>query len=194
MWNSIYIYIEKKSTSRYSQFFLSLIAFIESIFFPIPPDVILIPLIHFNKNKFFTSVINCTLFSILGGALGYFLGLFLFDSIKETFDFSKQALFFNFYDQYGLIAIFLGGFTPIPYKIIAITSGYAKFNFIFYFVIIFISRLRFLIIGYIVYQFGDYGVRFIKKNKTIIFLIIPINYFSYIFIVGSCLIQKIYFS
>lgn len=175
MWNSVYIYIEKKSTSRYSQFFLSLIAFIESIFFPIPPDVILIPLIHFNKNKFFTSVINCTLFSILGGALGYFLGLFLFDSIKEIFDLSKQTLFFNFYDQYGLIAIFLGGFTPIPYKIIAITSGYAKFNFIYFILLSFLSRgLRFLIIGYIVYRFGDYGVEFIKKNKTIIFFIIPI--------------------
>ena len=175
MWNSVYIYIEKKSTSRYSQFFLSLIAFIESIFFPIPPDVILIPLIHFNKNKFFTSVINCTLFSILGGALGYFLGLFLFDSIKEIFDLSKQTLFFNFYDQYGLLAIFLGGFTPIPYKIIAITSGYAKFNFIYFILLSFLSRgLRFLIIGYIVYRFGDYGVEFIKKNKTIIFFIIPI--------------------
>ena len=175
MWNSVYIYIEKKSTSRYSQFFLSLIAFIESIFFPIPPDVILIPLIHFNKNKFFTSVINCTLFSILGGALGYFLGLFLFDSIKEIFDLSKQTLFFNFYDQYGLIAIFLGGFTPIPYKVIAITSGYAKFNFIYFILLSFLSRgLRFLIIGYIVYRFGDYGVEFIKKNKTIIFFIIPI--------------------
>ena len=93
MWNSIYIYIEKKSTSRYSQFFLSIVAFIESIFFPIPPDVILIPLIHFNKKKFFRSVINCTLFSILGGAAGYFLGLFLFDSIKGIVDLSKQELY-----------------------------------------------------------------------------------------------------
>ena len=183
MWNSIYIYIEKKSTNRYSQFFLSLIAFIESIFFPIPPDVILIPLIHFNKKKFFTSVINCTLFSILGGAVGYFLGLFLFDSIKEIFDLSKQELFFNFYEQYGLIAIFLGGFTPIPYKIIAITSGYAKFNFIYFILLSFLSRgLRFLIIGYIVYQFGDYGIKFIKKNKTILFLIIPILIILVIFL------------
>ena len=175
MWNSFYLYIEKKSTSRYSQFFLSVVAFIESIFFPIPPDVILIPIIHFDKKKFLRSVINCTLFSILGGAVGYFLGLFLFDSIKGIFDLSKQELFFNFYDQYGLIAIFLGGFTPIPYKIIAITSGYAKFNFIYFILLSFLSRgLRFLIIGYIVYRFGDYGVELIKKNKTIIFLIIPV--------------------
>ncbi|MDB0033727.1 DedA family protein [Alphaproteobacteria bacterium] len=175
MWNSLYIYIEKKSTNRYSQFFLSLIAFIESIFFPIPPDVVLIPIIHFNKKKFLISVINCTLFSILGGALGYFLGLFLFDSVKNIFDLSKQELFFNFYNQYGLIAIFLGGFTPIPYKIIAITSGYANFNFIFFILLSLLSRgLRFFIIGYLVYQFGDYGVKFIKKNKTIIFLIIPL--------------------
>ena len=84
-------------------------------------------------------------------------------------------MFFSFYDQYGLIAIFLGGFTPIPYKIIAITSGYAKFNFIYFILLSFLSRgLRFLIIGYIVYQFGDYGIRFIKKNKIIIFLVIPV--------------------
>jgi len=74
-----------------------------------------------------------------------------------------------------LLAIFLGGFTPIPYKIIAITSGYAKFNFIYFILLSFFSRgLRFLIIGFIVYRFGDYGVEFIKKNKTIIFLIIPV--------------------
>ena len=107
--------------------------------------------------------------------MGYFLGLFLFDSIKEIIDLSKQELFFNFYDHYGLIAIFLGGFTPIPYKIIAITSGYAKFNFVYFILLSFLSRgLRFLIIGYIVYQFGDNGIKFIKKNKTIIFFIIPV--------------------
>ena len=167
--------MKKNQLAAIHNFFYLLVAFIESIFFPIPPDVILIPLIHFDKKKFLRSVINCTLFSILGGAVGYFLGLFLFDSIKGIFDLSKQELFFNFYDQYGLIAIFLGGFTPIPYKIIAITSGYAKFNFIFFLLLSFLSRgLRFLIIGYIVYQFGDYGIKFIKKNKTILFLIIPI--------------------
>ena len=186
MWNSLYIYVEKKSKSRYSQFFLSLIAFIESIFFPIPPDVVLIPIIHFNKNKFLSSVINCTLFSILGGSLGYILGLFLFDSIKDIFDLSKKELFFDFYNQYGLIAIFLGGFTPIPYKIIAITSGYAKFNFIFFILLSFLSRgLRFLIIGYVVYKFGDYGIKFIEKNKTIIFLIIPLLIILVIYLLVS---------
>ena len=175
MWNSIYIYIEKKSTNRYSQIFLSFVAFIESIFFPIPPDVILIPLIHFNKDKFLKSVLNCTLFSILGGAVGYFLGLFLFDSVKEIFDLNKQELFFSFYDQYGLIAIFLGGFTPIPYKIIAITSGYSKFNFLVFILLSLISRgLRFIIIGYIVSKFGDLGIAYLKKNKFLIFLILPL--------------------
>ena len=104
--------MKKNQLAAIHNFFYLLVAFIESIFFPIPPDVILIPLIHFDKKKFLRSVINCTLFSILGGAVGYFLGLFLFDSIKGIFDLSKQELFFNFYDQYGLIAIFLGGFTP----------------------------------------------------------------------------------
>ena len=184
MWNSIYIYIEKKSTNRYSQIFLSFVAFIESIFFPIPPDVILIPLIHFNKNKFLTSVINCTLFSILGGALGYFLGLFLFDLIKEIFDLSKQSLFLNFYDQYGLLAIFLGGFTPIPYKIIAITSGYAKFNFFSFILLSALSRgMRFFLIGFIIKRYGDLGLIYLEKNKYMIFLIIPIIIIGFIYLV-----------
>ena len=175
MWKNIYLYVEKKSTSKFSQYFLSLISFIESIFFPIPPDIILIPIIHFNKNKFLTTVINCTFFSVLGGAVGYILGYYIFDIVKEFFDLEKQKVFFNFYDEWGMLAIFLGGFTPIPYKIIALTSGYAKFNFIYFILLSFLSRgLRFLIIGYIVYKFGDYGVEFIKKNKTIIFLIIPV--------------------
>ena len=66
---------------------------------------------------------------MLGGAVGYLIGFYLFDLVKNFLDLEKQKMFFNFYDDWGLIAIFLGGFTPIPYKVIAITSGYAKFNF-----------------------------------------------------------------
>ena len=183
MWRNIFFYIEKKSTSKFSQYFLSLIAFIESIFFPIPPDIILIPIIYFNKKKFLNTVINCTLFSVLGGTIGYLLGFYLFDLIKNFYDLEKQDLFFDFYDKWGLIAIFFGGFTPIPYKIIAITSGYAKFNFFSFVLLSFLSRgLRFLIIGYVVKKYGNQGISFLDKNKYLIFFIIPIIVIGLIYI------------
>jgi len=175
MFQNFTIFIEKQSKSRYSQFFLSIVAFIESIFFPIPPDIILIPIIYFNKNKFILTVLNCTFFSVLGGVIGYLIGFIFFDLVKNYINISKQETFLNFYNHWGYMAIFLGGFTPIPYKIIAITSGYSKFNFLVFILLSLISRgLRFIIIGYIVSKFGDLGIAYLKKNKFLIFLILPL--------------------
>ncbi len=183
MIENMYTYIEKRSKSKFSQYFLSIIAFIESIFFPIPPDVILIPIIYFNKDKFFFTVINCTFFSILGGAVGYCLGFFIFDLIKNYFDLAKQDTFLNFYNDWGVIAIFLGGFTPIPYKIIAVTSGYSKFNFILFILLSILSRgLRFYIIGFVVKRYGELGIKFLKNNQIVIFLIIPLIIIALIYL------------
>tara|TARA_B100000900_G_scaffold97062_1_gene80168 strand:- start:3118 stop:3669 length:552 start_codon:yes stop_codon:yes gene_type:complete len=171
----MYTYIEERSRSKFSQYFLSLIAFIESIFFPIPPDVVLVPVIHFNKDKYLMTIINCTFFSVMGGIVGYILGFFIFDLVKNYFDLTKQNAFLSFYNDWGLIAIFLGGFTPIPYKIIALTSGYSNFNFFLFVLLSILSRgLRFYIIGFIVRRYSDQGILFLKKNQLIIFLLIPI--------------------
>lgn len=175
MIKSMYTYIEERSRSKFSQYFLSLIAFIESIFFPIPPDVVLVPVIHFNKDKYLMTIINCTFFSVMGGIVGYILGFFIFDLVKNYFDLTKQNAFLSFYNDWGLIAIFLGGFTPIPYKIIALTSGYSNFNFFLFVLLSILSRgLRFYIIGFIVRRYSDQGILFLKKNQLIIFLLIPI--------------------
>ena len=175
MIKGMYTYIEKRSRSKFSQYFLSLIAFIESIFFPIPPDVVLVPVIHFNKDKYLMTIINCTFFSVMGGIVGYILGFFIFDLVKNYFDLTKQNAFLNFYNDWGLIAIFLGGFTPIPYKIIALTSGYSNFNFFLFVLLSILSRgLRFYIIGFIVRRYSDQGILFLKKNQLIIFLLTPI--------------------
>ena len=184
MWKNIHLYVEQKSKSKFSQYFLSIIAFIESIFFPIPPDVILIPIIYFNKNKFLLTVVNCTFFSILGGAVGYLLGFYLFDLIKNYIDLSKQSVFINFYNDWGIIAVFLGGFTPIPYKVIAITSGYSNFNLFLFLILSALSRgLRFFIIGYVIKKYGNMGISFLEKNKYLIFLIIPIFIIALIYII-----------
>ena len=95
-------------------------------------------------------------------------------------------MFFNFYDDWGLIAIFLGGFTPIPYKVIAITSGYAKFNFFSFILLSVLSRgMRFIIIGYIVKKYGNLGISFLEKNKYLIFFIVPILAIGLIYMVSK---------
>ena len=87
--------------------------------------------------------------------------------LKSKNDKNKQNAFFNFYDQWGVLAIFLGGFTPIPYKVIAITSGYAKFNFFSFILLSALSRgMRFLIIGFIIKRFGDLGIIYLQKYTT----------------------------
>ena len=89
---------------------------------------------------------------------------------------SKQTEFINFYNDWGIFAVFLGGFTPIPYKIIALTSGYSQFNFIYFIFLSVLSRgLRFFIIAFIIKQFGVIGMQILKRNKLLIFVLIPIG-------------------
>ena len=178
--------IEIKSRSKFAQPVLSLIAFCESIFFPVPPDTILIPIIYFNKEKYLFTIINCTLFSVAGGIVGYCLGFFIFDLIKEYVDVGKQSNFLKFYNEWGIIAVFLGGFTPIPYKIIALTSGYSKFNFLLFVILSMLSRgLRFFIIGFIIKKYGDFGINILKKNKSLIFFFIPLLVIGLIYLLIS---------
>ena len=90
----------------------------------------------------------------------------------------------NFYNDWGIFAVFLGGFTPIPYKVIALTSGYAQFNFIYFILLSLLSRgLRFFIIAFIIKQFGKLGMEILQRNKLLIFIIIPfgIVFFIYLF-------------
>ena len=83
-----------------------------------------------------------------------------------------------------MLAIFLGGFTPIPYKIIALTSGYAKFNFFSFILLSALSRgMRFFLIGFIIKRYGDLGLIYLEKNKYMIFLIIPIIIIGFIYFV-----------
>ncbi len=169
------IYIENKSQSKYSQYFLSVIAFIESIFFPIPPDLLLIPICYYNRKKIFFSIINCTFFSVLGGILAYGLGYFLYGHMSQFLDGNKIEHFIDFYNKWGVYSVIIGGFTPIPFKIITITSGFLKFDFlIFVLSSIFARGLRFLIIGLIIKMLAEKSLEFLKKNKIMIFLVVPI--------------------
>ena len=167
--------LKNNSQSKYSQLVLSIISFIESIFFPLPPDLLLIPICYYNRNKIFFSVFNCTFFSVLGGLVAYALGYFLYDIIDHLFDQSKIQHFINFYNKWGVYSVIIGGFTPIPFKIITVTSGFLRFDLLLFLISsIFARGLRFLLIGLAISLLGDKGLILLKKYKLLIFLVIPI--------------------
>tara|TARA_B100001540_G_scaffold309507_1_gene325799 strand:+ start:44 stop:649 length:606 start_codon:yes stop_codon:yes gene_type:complete len=164
------------AANKSSKYYLALVSFIESSFFPIPPDVMVIPMVIAKKNDFFKIFLITTIFSVLGGILGYFIGVFFFDIGLQIMSFYgyedkltnlKNDLINSksFYAWLGIL--FLAGFTPLPYKVFTIASGLIGFNFLIFVLISFISRgLRFFIVSYLSYKFGDLFTQFMEKHGS----------------------------
>ena len=167
-----------------SKYYLAVVSFIESSFFPIPPDVMVIPMVISKKNDFIKIFLITTIFSVMGGMLGYLIGAFFFEfgahimnfygyedklsNIKENLVNSE-----GFYAWLGIL--FLAGFTPLPYKVFTIASGLIGFNFLIFIFISLISRgLRFFIVSYLSYKFGDLFNEFMNKHGSKWFTIIGI--------------------
>jgi membrane protein YqaA with SNARE-associated domain len=165
-----------------SKYFLAAVSFIESSFFPIPPDVMVIPMIISKKEDFLKIFLITTIFSVLGGILGYFIGAFFFDIGMQVMTFYgyedklislKNNLISSdgFYAWLGIL--FLAGFTPLPYKVFTIASGLIGFNISIFVLISLISRgLRFFIVSYLSYKFGDLFTQFMEKHGSKWFTII----------------------
>ena len=159
---------------------LSIVSFIESSFFPIPPDVMIIPMSLAKKEEYLKIFFIATLFSSLGGLFGYFIGSLFTDKaimIMEFYGYEEQVL--QLKNQLNsksgayslwLGTLFLAGFTPLPFKIFTITSGIINFNIFTFFVICLISRgLRFFIVAYFSVKFGKPFVTFLEKKGGIWF-------------------------
>tara|TARA_Y100000591_G_C21505559_1_gene532096 strand:+ start:16 stop:621 length:606 start_codon:yes stop_codon:yes gene_type:complete len=184
MFNSLYKKCLNLAAHKSSKYYLAIVSFIESSFFPIPPDVMLIPMVISKKNEFIKIFFIATIFSVLGGVLGYFLGAFSFDLGMKIMDFYgyedklsmiKKSLINSegFYAWLGLL--FLAGFTPLPYKVFTISSGLIGFNILIFIIISFISRgLRFFIVSYLSYKFGDNFTNFMNNHGSKWFTILGI--------------------
>ena len=167
-----------------SKYYLAIVSFVESSFFPIPPDVMVIPMVISKKNDFKKIFLITTIFSVLGGMLGYVIGAFFFEFGAHIMNFYgyedklydiKKSLIRNdnFYTWLGIL--FLAGFTPLPYKVFTIASGLIGFNFLIFILISLISRgLRFFLISYLSYKFGDLFNEFMDKHGSKWFTIIGI--------------------
>ena len=169
---------------KLSKPFLAFISFIESSFFPIPPDVMIVPMVLAKKDDYLKIFLIATIFSVFGGVLGYFLGSMFLEfsmSIIEFYNYEDKV--FKLQDKLsnkaGLIfwigTLFLAGFTPLPYKVFTITSGFIGFNLYIFIIISFISRgLRFFIVSYLSMKFGDKFEILLKKEGFMWFTIIGI--------------------
>ena len=184
MFNALYKKCLKLAAHKSSKYYLAAISFIESSFFPIPPDVLIVPMVISKKEDFFKIFLISTMFSVLGGVLGYLIGAFFFDIATQVMTFygyenkllnTKNSLINSegFYAWLGIL--FLAGFTPLPYKIFTIASGLIGFNIIIFILISLISRgLRFFIISYLSYKFGDLFTQFMEKHGSKWFTVIGI--------------------
>ena len=185
MFKKLYLKSIKLAAHKNSKFFLALFSFAESSFFPVPPDVMIIPMAVAKKKDFKKIFFIATVFSALGGLFGYFIGSLFTDKaifIMEFYGYEEQII--NLKNQLSskgnifsvwLGTLFLAGFTPLPFKLFTITSGIINFNiFMFFFICLVARGLRFYIVAYLSAKFGTAAVLFLEKKGTKWFSIIGV--------------------
>ena len=176
MFKSLYKKCLDLAAHKSSKYYLALVSFIESSFFPIPPDVMIIPMVISKKNDFIKIFLIATIFSVLGGILGYLIGAFFYDFGAQIMNFYgyeekltslKDDLIGNDGFYAWLSILFLAGFTPLPYKVFTIASGLIGFNLFVFILISLISRgLRFFIVSYFSYKFENLFSKFIDEHGS----------------------------
>tara|TARA_B100000683_G_C12344510_1_gene496155 strand:- start:281 stop:880 length:600 start_codon:yes stop_codon:yes gene_type:complete len=189
--------IELASNKR-SNLYLSIVSFVESSFFPIPPDVMIIPMVLAKKDSYLKIFLIATVFSVLGGIAGYLIGYLFIDLamyVIEIYNYESKVLKLKMDLSQGsgmviwLGTLFLAGFTPLPYKVFTITSGLIAFDIIAFIIISFISRgLRFYLVSILTEKFGEKFVELIEQKGAvwssiigiIIVCILAIFYFAFI--------------
>ena len=160
---------------KYAKPILAIEAFIESSFFPIPPDVMIIPMVVSKKKEFIQIALIATIFSVLGALFGYYIGYYLHDLAINIFEFYGYEYSSDFKDKFTsgggfkawLGILFTAGFTPIPFKLLTISSGIIHFNLISFIFICIVTRgLRFFLVAYLTYKFGQKIGPFLDKEGT----------------------------
>ena len=171
----------KFTKSRLAYPFIFVLCFLESIIFPFPQEVFMIPMMASDRDRIFKIAWFALLGSMFGAIAAYFIGMYLFESIGmyilNLYDLNET--FSNFSDQvseFGFLYVFIGGFTPVPFKIVTLSSGFIGINFLIFITASAISRsVRFFLIGYIIWKFGEDIMKSFEKRLNlylILFLIL----------------------
>ena len=196
MLKDIYHKVLKLAGHKSSKFYLAILSFAESSFFPIPPDIMIIPMVIAKKNDYLKIFLIATFSSAVGGLLGYFIGFVFLDlamNVIEFYGYEEKVI--NLKDNlssgnnfiYFLGTLFLAGFTPLPFKVFTITSGMIGFNIFIFFVVCLVSRaLRFFVVSYLSFKFGDTFSEFMEKDAA--------KWFSIVGLVIVAIAITIYFT
>ena len=168
--------IELASNKR-SNLYLGIVSFVESSFFPIPPDVMVVPMVLAKKSSYLKIFLIATIFSVFGGIFGYLIGYLFIDLamyVIEFYNYENKVLKLKMDLSQGsgmviwLGTLFLAGFTPLPYKVFTITSGLIGFDVMAFIIISLISRgLRFFLVSFLTYKFGEKFVSFIEQKGAV---------------------------
>lgn len=175
----LYDWMMKQAESKHAIRVLMFVSFIESSFFPLPPDPVLAVVVAKNQNKAMRYAFMCALASILGGFLGYFigfacfktLGVYILDWFNITPEQFDELVLTMGRDTWAFWLICAKGLTPVPFKVVTIASGFAKVNLWVFFIASVITRTtRFVILSWICKRYGDYVLNFIEKHKKMTIL------------------------
>ena len=201
MFKELYYKSLKLAGHKSSKIFLGLISFIESFIFPIPPDVLIIPMTIAKRQDWLKIALIATICSVLGACLGYFIGYVFFNEIGikifelygvDNTSFLKDKVS----SEGGVVAwitlLAIAGFTPIPFKLLTITSGFVHFNLLYFIIISFVTRgFRFFIIAFLIGNFGPAMKKIIQKKLITVSIIISIILILFAFFVYNFLIKFI---
>jgi len=181
--------IKSFSNTRFAMPFIFFIGYVEAIIFPLPQEIFMVPMMLSERSKVFRIAFYSFIGSILGGITAYYLGLLFFDSVVNSiinfYDYSHHFLFFkDQINEFGFIYVFIGGFTPLPFKIITLTSGALSIPFWNFLIAAILSRgLRFYLVGFLVWKYGEKVINTIDKKLNLISFcilgIVLIFYFIY---------------
>ncbi len=184
MFQTLYKKCLELAVHKSSNFYLGLVSFIESSFFPIPPDAMIIPMVIAKKKEYLKIFLIASIFSVLGGIFGYLIGYLFFDLAMYVIEFygyqdKVENLKLSMSEGSGFLAwlsiLFLAGFTPLPYKAFTISSGLIAFNLPIFIIVSLISRsLRFFIVAFLSYKFGELFTEYMEKHGSKWFTIIGI--------------------
>ena len=181
MLNNLYDRCLVLARHKFSKHFLAFVSFVESSFFPIPPDVMIVPMVIAKKTDYQKIFFIATIFSVLGGLLGYCFGFFFLEvsmSLIEFYGYEEKV--YSLQDKLSsgngvmlwLVTLFLAGFTPLPFKVFTITSGIISFDILIFLIVCFVSRgLRFFLVAYFSMKFGERFAKSLEKNGTTWFTI-----------------------
>lgn len=186
MVQSVYDWMLRMAESPYAMYFLAMVAFIESSFFPIPPDIMIIPMVLAMPDKAWKIASIATVASVLGGCFGYGIGVFGYELIAkpilEFYGYMHQFdVFQSYYHEWGAWIVFGAGITPFPYKVITIASGVVDLNLWVFSLASVLSRgMRFFLVAWLLKKYGEPMKDFIEKNLgklSVLFLILLIGGF-----------------